>query len=77
MNGKLLNGALLAVAVAALTGAKPLPMRLDVTGQPEGAKVFVDGTLRGTLQGVSPCSVTPLEPGRHRLRGVRLLHGEH
>ena len=68
MNGKLLNGALLAVAVAALTGAKPLPMRLDVTGQPEGAKVFVDGTLRGTLQGVSPCSVTPLEPGRHRLR---------
>ena len=67
MNGKLLNGALLAVAVAALTGAKPLPMRLDVTGQPEGAKVFVDGTLCGTLHGETSCTVTPLEPGRHLL----------
>ena len=42
-------------------------MRLDVTGQPEGAKVFVDGTLRGTLQGTSACSVTPLDAGRHLL----------
>ena len=68
MNGKLMKGALLAIAAAALLGAKPLPMRLDVSGQPEGAKVFVDGTLRGTLQGTTACSVTPLEPGRHLLR---------
>ena len=67
MNGKLLKCALLAVAVAALSGAKPLPMRLDVAGQPEGAKVFVDGTLCGTLQGSAACTVTPLEPGRHLL----------
>ena len=51
----------------ALLGTKPLPLRLDVTGQPEGAKVFVDGTLCGTLQGTSACTVTPLEPGRHLL----------
>ena len=68
MNGKLMKGALLAIAAAALLGTKPLPMRLDVSGQPEGAKVFVDGTLRGTLQGTTACSVTPLEPGRHLLR---------
>ena len=45
MNGKLLRFSLLAVAAVALLGAKPLPLRLDVTGQPDGAKVFVDGTL--------------------------------
>ena len=67
MRGRLLKCALLAVAGAALLGAKPLRMRLDVTGQPEGAKVFVDGTLRGTLQGTAACSVTPLDPGRHLL----------
>ena len=67
MNGKQLKCALLAVAAAALSGAKPLPMRLDVTGRPEGAKVFVDGRLCGTLQDASACTVTPLEPGRHLL----------
>ena len=66
MKGKLLKCALLAAA-ALLAGcgnafsAKPQPVRLDVTGQPEGAKVFVDGTLRGT----APCSVFDLQPGRH------------
>ena len=67
MNGKLLRFSLLAVAAVALLGAKPLPLRLDVTGQPDGAKVFVDGTLCGTLHGESSCTVTPLEPGRHLL----------
>ena len=67
MNGKLLRLSLLAVAAAALLGAKPLPLRLDVTGQPEGAKVFVDGALCGALHGESSCTVTPIEPGRHLL----------
>ena len=74
MNGKMLRFSLLAVAVAALLGAKPLPLRLDVTGQPEGAKVFVDGTLRGTLHGESSCTVTPLEPGRHLLHVEAPFH---
>ena len=67
MKEKLLKCALLAGVVAALTGAKPMPMRLDVTGRPEGAKVYVDGTFRGNLRGDSACTVTPLDAGRHRL----------
>ena len=74
MNGKLLRLSLLAVAAAALLGAKPLPLRLDVTGQPDGAKVFVDGTLCGTLHGESSCTVTPLEPGRHLLHVEAPFH---
>ena len=67
MRGMLAKCALIVVAGAALLGAKPLRMRLDVKGQPDGAKVFVDGTLRGTLHGTEACSVTPLAPGRHLL----------
>ena len=67
MNGWMLRFSLLAVAAAASLGAKPLPLRLDVTGQPEGAKVFVDGTLYGTLHGESPCSVTSQSPSTARL----------
>ena len=67
MKGRQLRFSLLAVAAVALLGAKPLPLRLDVTGQPDGAKVFVDGTLCGTLHGETSCTVTPLEPGRHLL----------
>ncbi len=67
MSGKMLRFSLLAVAAAALLGAKPLPLRLDVTGQPDGAKVFVDGTLCGTLHGESSCTVTPIDPGLHLL----------
>ena len=79
MNGKLLKCALLAAA-ALLAGcgnafsAKPQPVRLDVTGQPEGAKVFVDGTLCGTLHGTTPCVVTPLDPGRHLLHVEAPFH---
>jgi hypothetical protein len=67
MKGWTLRFSLLALAAAVSLGSKPLPLRLDVTGQPEGAKVFVDGTLCGTLHGESPCTMTPLEPGRHLL----------
>ena len=67
MKGKLLKCALLAVAAVTLSGAKPQPVRLDVTGQPERAKVFVDGTFRGELHGALPCTVSPLGPGRHLL----------
>ena len=41
--------------------ARETPTRLDVAAQPEGAQVFVDGTLRGT----APCSVFDLAPGAH------------
>ena len=34
MNGKFVRSALLAVAALALMGAKPLLLRLDVTGRP-------------------------------------------
>ena len=44
-----------------LTGAKERPTRLDVSVQPEGARVFVDGELKGT----APCSVFDLSVGRH------------
>jgi len=54
-------------AVLMLTGADNVPLRLDVTGQPEGARVSVDGKLRGTLQNSAPCAVLPLSPGRHLL----------
>ena len=74
MDGKLLKGALTAVVAAALLGMKPLALRLDVSGRPEGAKVFVDGTLRGALQGSSACSVTPLAPGRHLLHVEAPFH---
>ena len=67
MKGTLLRLLLSAVAAAALQGAEPIPLRLDVTGKPEGAKVFVDGTLHGTLHGESPCNVTLTEPGLHLL----------
>lgn len=51
---------------ALLAGAaeQEVPARLDVTADPEGAKVYVDGKLQGS----APCSVFGLEPGRHLLR---------
>lgn len=58
--------ALAAICLAAfnallLFAAPETPNRLDVTVQPEGARVFVDGKLCGT----APCSVFSLQPGRH------------
>ena len=49
------------VAATSAWAAKEAPTRLDVSAQPEGVQVFVDGTLRGT----APCSVFDLQPGRH------------
>ena len=57
----LLLGLLTAFCVGAVENETPA--RLDVTAEPEGAKVFVDGKL----QGPAPCSVYGLAPGRHLL----------
>ena len=40
---------------------KPAAARLDVTVQPEGAQVIVDGTPRGA----APCQIFDLVPGEH------------
>jgi hypothetical protein len=53
-----------ALLCALSAAGQEVPARLDVTVQPEGAKVFVDGRLHGP----APCSVFGLEPGRHLLR---------
>ena len=45
-------------------GDKEQPTRLDVTVLPEGAQVFVDGTLRGA----APCQLFDLAPGEHFVR---------
>ena len=52
-----------ACAALLLTGSKPVSLRLDVSAQPEGARVFVDGKLNGT----APCSVFGLLPGHRNL----------
>jgi len=42
-------------------GEKPAAARLDVTVQPEGAQVIVDGRPRGA----APCQIFDLAPGEH------------
>ena len=66
MKAKISGFSILAATIM-LFGADVVPLRLDVTGQPEGARVSVDGKLRGTLQSSAPCAVLPLAPGRHLL----------
>ena len=66
MKTSIFGSAILAASLA-LFGADAIPLRLDVTGQPEGARVSVDGKLRGTLRSSAPCAVLPLAPGRHLL----------
>ncbi len=57
--------AVVCVAVGLLArvvgGTEERPTRLDVASEPDGARVFVDGQLKGT----TPCSVFELAPGRH------------
>ncbi len=53
--------AVVLVAVLSLSAEKETPSRLDVSVQPEGAQVFVDGKLRG----MAPCSVFDLAAGTH------------
>ncbi len=67
MSGKMVRGALVVAAMLAFTGAKPVAMRLDVTGKPEGAEVAVDGKKIGTLQDSATCTATQLAPGLHLL----------
>jgi hypothetical protein len=50
-----------ALAAMVLLGAKAPPTRLDVTAQPEGAQVFVDGQLRG----IAPLQLFDVSPGLH------------
>lgn len=52
---------LVALNALLLFAAPETPNRLDISVQPEGARVFVDGKLSGT----APCSVFSLDPGRH------------
>lgn len=54
------------VAVDAPTaaGSAPVAGRLEVTSEPAGAPVFIDGTSRG----VTPLSLAGLAPGRHEVR---------
>lgn len=59
---KVLSVLLFALAAPHLFSAPEIPTRLDITAQPDGAQVYVDGTLRGT----TPCTVFDLPPGsRH------------
>ncbi len=58
----LFAGAFMA-ALFAGAADQEIPARLDVTAEPEGARVYVDGKLHGP----APCSVFGLEPGRHLL----------
>lgn len=51
----------LCLALAACACAKTPPTRLDVTAQPEGAQVVIDGVLRG----LAPLQLFDLKPGRH------------
>ena len=50
-----------AIAAFALSAAKDPPACLDVTVQPEGAQIFVDGQLRG----IAPLQLFDLSSGSH------------
>lgn len=49
------------LAAFSLIAAKDSPTRLDVTVQPEGTQVFIDGQLRGA----APLQLFDIGPGRH------------
>lgn len=60
--GKAVRRTLVAcVSVVALTCLAKAPSRVDITTQPDGAKVFVDGESRGT----APVQVFGLSQGKH------------
>lgn len=56
--------AVLAVAFAFAANQQGKPVRVDITSQPEGVEVFVDGTLRG----VTPLTLFDLSKGTHRAK---------
>lgn len=51
----------LSFALAAVAAADPAAVRLDITSQPSGASVCVDGETRG----VTPLTLMDIAPGRH------------
>lgn len=57
----LLSAAVCVLLATALSGATEVPIRLDVTSQPVGAQVRIDGTDRG----VTPLTLLDIAPGRH------------
>lgn len=66
MTGKFSVFAIVALAVAFAFASNPQkkPVRVDITSQPEGVEVSVDGTLRG----VTPLTLFDLAKGTHRAR---------
>ncbi len=52
------------ISVAALFADEARPPRVDFTSRPEGAKVFIDGKLRG----ITPLTLFDLKPGMCHLR---------
>jgi len=61
-----MKGVVLLAACAALPlfAQEQAPTRLDVSAEPAGAVVWVDGVKRGT----APCSLFDVKPGRRRVR---------
>ena len=52
------------VALAAAWSAVAVPIRIDVSARPEGAKVLIDGVSKGVV----PVSVLDVGEGQHLLR---------
>lgn len=60
LGSKFIGGLVAVFAVVTVTFAKQ-PSRVDVTSQPDGARVAVDGEVRGT----TPLQIFSLTPGKH------------
>ena len=52
------------VVLTAAWSADAVPIRIDVSARPEGAKVLIDGVSKGVV----PASVLDVGEGRHLLR---------
>ena len=57
------------VALAAAWSAVAVPIRIDVSARPEGAKVLIDGVSKGVV----PVSVLDVGEGQHGDNGLRLV----
>ena len=51
----------LIMGLMVLTAAARTPTRVEITAQPDGARIVVDGEVRGT----APLQLFDLTPGRH------------
>ena len=57
-----INGLMgLVMGLMALTATARTPTRVEITAQPDGARIVVDGEVRGT----APLQLFDLTPGRH------------